>query len=101
MTIQITESESSITAKLNGQVTESDGESLKQAFDKLASASHKKVNLDLGLVPDMASTGLGKLLVLFNRLKQQKRELVISAIHENLFSKFTSINLDRMLTIYR
>ncbi len=58
MTIRIVENESSITAKLNGQITESDGESLKQAFDKLASASQKKVILDLGLVPDMQVPGL-------------------------------------------
>jgi len=101
MTIQIAENESSITAKLNGQVTELDGKSVKQAFDKLASASHKKVNLDFGLVPDMATIGIAKLLVLSKRLKQQKRELVISEIHEKLFSQFTSFGMDKMLTIDR
>ena len=92
MTIQIAENESSITAKLNGRVTESDGESLKQAFNKLASASHKKVDLDFALVQDMATTGIAKLLVLSKRLKQQNRELVIREIHENLFSQPSPIN---------
>lgn len=99
MEIRISDNETSVAAKLNGPVTEADGQSLRQTFEKLVDSYQQDIHLDLSHVPIMTSTGIGKLIVLFNRLKKQNRKLVISAIHENLHSMFRSINLDKMLTI--
>ena len=49
----------------------------------------------------MSSTGIGKLILLFRKLKDQARELKIKAINDNLYDMFASINLDRMLKIER
>ena len=101
MNITITPGAEAITARISGPVTESDGESLKKAFNELLSASQKKVELDLSMVPLITSTGIGKLIVLFRKLQAQARELKIKAISDSLFDMFTSINLDRMLKIER
>ena len=101
MDITITPTDAVITARITGPVTENDGEALKNAFDELLSASQKQVDLDLSTVPILTSTGIGKLIVLFRKLKDQARELKIKAIHDNLYDMFASINLDKMLKIER
>ena len=101
MDITITPGDAVITARISGQIMESDGESLKKAFDELLSASQKQVELDLSMVSLITSIGIGKLIVLFRKLQAQKRELKIKAIHDNLYDMFTSINLDKMLKIER
>ena len=101
MDVTISENESSITAKFNGQLTEPDSELVKKTFDKLTAAPQQKVVLDLSMVPIMTSSGIGKLIILFKRLKGKNRELVINGIHSNLYTMFVSINLDKMLTIIK
>lgn len=99
--ITIIPADTVITARISGPITENDGESLKKAFSELLSASQKYVELDLSRVPIITSTGIGKLILLFRKLKGQARELKIKAINDNLYDMFTSINLDRMLKIER
>ena len=101
MDITITPTGATITARISGSITESDGESLKKAFNELLSTSQKQVELDLSQVPIITSTGIGKLIVLFRKLQGQARELKIKAINDNLYDMFTSINLDKMLKIER
>ncbi len=101
MDITITPTEAAITARISGPITEQDGESLKKAFSELLAASQKQVVLDLSMVPIITSTGIGKLILLFRKLKAQARELKIKAINDNLYEMFASINLDRMLKIER
>ncbi len=99
MNVVISNAENSVTAKITGPITETDGDSLKENFENLYSSSATNVLLDLTMVPIITSTGIGKIIVLFRRLKSQGRDLVINGIHENLYAMFTSINLDKMLTI--
>jgi anti-anti-sigma factor len=101
MEVKITKTGDSITAKVIGAVTENDGVNLKHAFDELIRSEGATVTIDLSLVPIITSTGIGKLIVLYRKLKQEQRELVIRGIHDNLYSMFTSINLHKMLTIHR
>ncbi len=99
MEISIDSIEHEITARISGPVTESDSDGVRQVFDELLEADAETVKLDLSLVPIITSTGIGKIIVLYKRLKQHNRQLVISGIHDNLAAMFASINLDKMLTI--
>ena len=101
MDITITPTDAAITARISGPITEHDGESLKKAFSELLAASQKQVELDLSMVPIITSTGIGKLILLFRKLKAQAREFKIKAINDDLYEMFASINLDRMLKIER
>ncbi|MFQ5649173.1 MAG: STAS domain-containing protein [bacterium] len=101
MEIAISPSEKDILAKITGAITESDSEAIKRAFEQLSASAHRVVKLDLSLVPTITSTGIGKIIILYKRLRQQNKELVIFGIHDNLYSMFVSINLDKMLTIQK
>lgn len=101
MEVRITSTDTSITAKITGAITENDGENLQQAFGELIRSGSATVTIDLSLVPIITSTGIGKLIVLYKKLKMEQRELVVRGIHDNLYSMFTSINLHKMLTIHK
>jgi len=101
MDITISKTDAAIQAKIVGAITEADSDPLRSAFDAMATEDIPTVNLDLSMVPIITSTGIGKLIVFFKRLKSQNRELVISGIHDSLFELFSSINLDKMLNIVR
>lgn len=101
MNITISKSDATIEAKFAGPITEADGETLRNAFETMSAVGAKLVKLDLSLVPVISSTNIGKLIVFYKRLKSQRRDLVIEGIHDNLYELFTSINLDKMLTIVR
>ncbi len=99
MDIKISPAGPDLKVKIMGAITEQDGDSLKQAFEQITKANENTIKIDLSQVPIITSTGIGKIIVLFRKLKSQSRTLVINAIHDNLYKMFTSINLDKMLTI--
>lgn len=99
MDISISSIGNDLNVKVIGPITEADGDSLKKAFDQIVQATEEAVRINLSMVPIITSTGIGKIIVLFRKLKSQGRNLVIAGIHENLLAMFTSINLDKMLTI--
>ena len=85
MNITIIPADTVITARISGPITEHDGEPIKKAFSELLSASQKYVEPDLSRVPIISSTGIGKLILLFRKLKDQARELKTKAINDNLY----------------
>lgn len=88
-----------VCVKISGPITDADGSALSQLFTQLTDSGQAVVRLDLSLVPLITSTGIGKLIVLYKRLKIQSRELRISGIDEDVLSLFTAIHLDKMITI--
>lgn len=88
-----------VSAKIRGPITAADSSALNQLFKQLTDSGQAVVRLDLSLVPLITSTGIGKLIVLYKRLKNQNGELRITGIHENVLSLFTAIHLDKMITI--
>ena len=99
MEIVISPSDFDLKVTIVGPVAERDREALSKAFDEVAAAEQPTVILDLGQVPILNSASIGKIILLYRRLERQKRNLVISAVHENLLAVFSSIKLDKMLTI--
>ncbi|KAA3661253.1 MAG: anti-sigma factor antagonist [Calditrichaeota bacterium] len=99
MDIEVNAIGNSINAKLVGAITEGDSKKLKTGFDQLRDASSTNVIIDLTHVPTISSSGIGKLIALYRRVKEQKREFEVHGIHENLYALFTSIHLDKLFII--
>jgi len=99
MEISIIPSGSELNVKVVGQVAESDGPALTDAFNKIEIANQPNVNLDLADVPLITSTGIGKLILLARKLESQERRFNITAIDDNLHSIFAAISLEKVFTI--
>ena len=99
MDIEINANGNSISAKVVGAITEGDSDALKESFHQIRDAGTAKVVIDLTHVPTISSSGIGKLIALYRRLKEQNRGFEIDGIHENLFALFTSIHLNKLFTI--
>ncbi len=99
MEISISPSGLELNVKVVGAVAEKDGQALAEAFGKIGLAKQPNVNLDLTQVPIITSTGIGKLILLVRKLEKQGGRFNINAISDNLYSIFTAISLDRVVTI--
>lgn len=99
MEYQIASAGNQVKANIKGAITEADSEQLNIAFTELREASENKVVIDLKHVPTISSSGIGKLIALYRRLREQRKDFEINGIHENLHTLFTSIHLDKLFKI--
>ncbi len=88
-----------LLVKIIGSVETSDAEILKDEFKKIAIQKPHKVVLDLSKVPAMGSLAIGKILVLFKSLRENKSIFEIQGIHENLYPFFKVMKLDKLFPI--
>ena len=98
MEISIAKTNSEIHVKITGSIKNSDERALKQTFDEII-VSHEKVILDLKFVPIICSLGISRIYILYKELSRQKREFIIDGIHKDVYSLFTSMEMDKFLPI--
>jgi anti-anti-sigma factor len=85
--------------KVIGGVDTSAAEILRLKLNEIILQKPQKVVLDLSMVPTMGSSGIGKILMFFKSLKEGNSIFEIKGIHENLYSFFKVIKLDKLFPI--
>ncbi len=85
--------------KVIGAVDTIAAESLRSDLKKIILQKPQKVVLDLSMVPTMGSSGIGKILMFFKSLKDRNSIFEVKGIHENLYSFFKVIKLDKLFPI--
>ena len=85
--------------KVSGAVDTSAAETLRAELNKIVMEKPPKVIMDLSLVPTMGSSGIGKILMFFKSLDNIKSGFEIKGIHENLYSIFKAVKLDKLFPI--
>jgi anti-sigma B factor antagonist len=85
--------------KVLGGVDTSAAEILRSKLKEIILQKPQKVILDLSMVPTMGSSGIGKILMFFKSLKEGNSIFEIKGIHENLYSFFKVIKLDKLFPI--
>jgi len=85
--------------KVVGAVDTIAAERLRSDLKKIILQKPQKVVLDLSMVPTMGSLGIGKILMFFKSLKEGNSIFEVKGIHENLYSFFKVIKLDKLFPI--
>jgi anti-anti-sigma factor len=85
--------------KVIGGVDTSAAEILRSKLKEIILQKPQKTVLDLSMVPTMGSSGIGKILMFFKSLKEGNSIFEIKGIHENLYSFFKVIKLDKLFPI--
>jgi anti-anti-sigma factor len=88
-----------LLVKVIGAVETSEADILRSELKKIILQKPQKVVLDLSMVPTMGSVGIGKILMFFKSLMESKSIFEIKGIHENLYSFFKVIKLDKLFPI--
>jgi anti-sigma B factor antagonist len=88
-----------LLVKVIGAVDTIAAESLRSELKEIILQKPQKVVLDLSMVPTMGSLGIGKVLMFFKNLKESNSVFEIKGIHENLYSFFKIIKLDKLFPI--
>ncbi|KAA3661085.1 MAG: anti-sigma factor antagonist [Calditrichaeota bacterium] len=90
-----------LIVKFIGQIAGTEGEHFMHACDKILGMEYDKNSLDMSFVPSMNSAAIGQLLKLHKTLQRERRGLIISGIHDNLYQAFSAVHLDKLLKIKR
>lgn len=84
---------------ISGAVDTAAAEILRSELIKAMIHKPKKVVMNLTLVPTMGSSGIGKILMFFKSLDSNKVSFEIKGIHENVYSIFKAVKLDKLFPI--
>ena len=88
-----------IYIKVTGAVDTSAAEILRSELNKVIIQKPLNVVMNLSLVSTMGSSGIGKILMFFKNLDSIKSSFEIKGIHENLYSVFKTVKLDKLFPI--
>ncbi len=92
--------EASALVKLEGEIDLTNSHLLKEKLQSLYEEGFKVITLDFSLVTNIGSTGLGKLLLIQKKLKEQGGELkIINVTNEYIRKMFKMIQLSRVINI--
>jgi len=84
---------------VSGAVDTTAAEILRSELTKATVHKPQKVVMNLTLVPTMGSSGIGKILMFFKSLDSSKISFEIKGIHENVYSIFKAVKLDKLFPI--
>lgn len=88
-----------LNIKFIGQIAGTEAGHFTEECNKIINMNHAKNSIDLTFVPSMNSAAIGQLIKLHKNLLRDRRMLIISGIHDNLYQAFYSIHLDKILKI--
>jgi anti-sigma B factor antagonist len=88
-----------LLVKVIGAVDNRTAENLRSDLKEIILQKPQKVVLDLSMVPAIGSSGIGKILMFFKGLKECNSIFEVKGIHENLYTFFKVIKLDKLFPI--
>ena len=74
---------------------------VKTEFDALVTSDKNNVILEMSGVNMISASGMGKIIILCKKLKEQRRQVTLHGLNDKLHSSFASINLDKLVHIVR
>ena len=84
---------------LAGLVDEQGARLLKDHFEAIEPHSIKEIVLDCAAVTFIGSAGIGKLLVLYNRVAKNSVKIRLINLHREILENFKSMKLDQLFSL--
>ncbi len=88
-----------VVIHLKGRIGNDGCARLQEALDRTVELNPPHIALDLGEVTFINSTGIGKLLLFYKRMRNRNAEIRIAGIQEDVFTLFKAIRLDKLIPI--
>ncbi len=101
LTYKIENSDGKMIVTLSGRVDNEGALPFQEALDKTFEVNPRSVVLDLSGIAFINSTGIGKLLLFYKRIKNRSGEIVITGINDDVHTLFKAIRLDKLIPIER
>jgi anti-anti-sigma factor len=90
-----------ITVGMAGRIDNEGAVIFQEALDRAFAVNPQRVIFDLQSIAFINSTGIGKLLLFYKRLKNRNGEIAIAGIHDDVHTLFKAIRLDKLIPIER
>ncbi len=101
LTYTIKNAAGKMTVTIAGRVDNEGALPFQEALDKTFEVNPRSVVLDLTGVAFINSTGIGKLLLFYKRIKNRSGEITITGINDDVYTLFKAIRLDKLIPIER
>lgn len=101
LTYTIRNTDGKMMVTIAGRVDNEGALPFQEALDKTFEVNPRSVTLDLSEVAFINSTGIGKLLLFYKRVKNRSGEIAITGINDDVYTLFKAIRLDKLIPIER
>lgn len=88
-----------VTVTVAGRVDNEGAIPFQESLDKTFEVNPRSVTFDLTDVAFINSTGIGKLLLFYKRVKNRSGEILITGINDDVYTLFKAIRLDKLIPI--
>lgn len=99
MDIKVNYSEKSATIQVNGKLDATNSHKLKEVFNKIDHPQHPEVILDFTDLEMIDSSGIGKILVFYKKVKENNGNLIIRNPNSYICEIFDLIQLNKIIEI--
>jgi len=99
MEITVSKDYGDIQIKITGPIAPDLNSTLGAELKKILDMNPSSVVLNLSDVPNITSSGIGKLLAFYKGLNKIKSSFRIQGVHENILTVFKSTKLDTIFDI--
>ncbi|MCK5808436.1 STAS domain-containing protein [bacterium] len=87
------------TVALTGRIDSEGAVTFQQILDDIDRSGAKTLVLNMDALQFINSAGIGKLLFFYKRLNNRGGTLLIKGIHDDIFSLFKAIKLDKLIPL--
>jgi anti-anti-sigma factor len=99
MNISVRQEPGRLMVNLVGRVDEEGAARLKSELAAAENADVREVVLDVGGVTFIGSAGIGKLLVLYNKVTKRNVSIRLINVPSEIFALFHSLKLDQLFSL--
>ena len=90
---------SEVTVTLDGRIDSEGAVTFQKILDDIDATKVKTLILNMEGLQFINSAGIGKLLFFYKRFNNRGGSLMIRGIHEDIFSLFKAIKLDKLIPL--
>ena len=101
LTYTIKNDDGAMKVTMAGRVDNEGAVPFQEALDRTFEVNPRSVAFDLSGVVFINSTGIGKLLLFYKRVKNRNGEIAITGINDDVYTLFKAIRLDKLIPIER
>ena len=99
MDIRVAESEGRTVVTLRGDIYVEQSDKLREAFNSIIEKGKKEVIIDIKDLKSITSSGISKIMLLYDGLKQKNGKIKITGVNETIMQIFRAVKLDTFVEI--
>lgn len=99
MDIKLAESDRQVKVTLKGDIYVEQADELVEVFNSIIEKSPEEVIIDISELISIASSGIGKIILLYKGLRKKNGKIKIIGVNDTIMQIFKIVKLDKLIEI--